>query len=63
MSDVSATYIDSHATHTLAIRRVRWPYAGHMLDIRWSYAGHMLDIRWPYAGHMLDIRWSYADIC
>ena len=55
MSDVSATYIDSYATHTLAIRRVRWPYAGHMLDIRW----HTLVIRWhllTFAGHTLAIR-------
>ena len=49
----------SSATHTLAIRRVRWPYAGHTLAIRrvrWPYAGHTLVICWSYA----DIRWSYA---
>ena len=63
MADVSATYIDSYATHTLAIRRVRWPYAGHMLDICWTYADirwSYADICWSYAGHTLAIRYSYA---
>jgi hypothetical protein len=47
----------SYATHTLAIRRVRWSYAVHTL----TYACYTLtfaDILCHYAVNMLAIRYS-----